>query len=275
MTWLLPLFHHCTSFCPPFPLSLHQMVIFSALVTFRIFSPLQLLARVLASVFLALYRSERSSNVHQFQLQVWLLYPQLEWKLRGAGKHERAGESWGDKREVLENLALCPYIYFVLTKLVFEHSFFPSSGWRGAELLKRQPFQHEAINQTKYPGERERRKEWRETERENMGRKTRKHPRGIWWADGLGKRERRHNNSGFINWWWRWEKKSNTWMSAIYFDYRQKGWSTGVNSTSKSVTGFSLNVDKNDLNLKPWVTETNVLMNGCMEVRKPVGAVRP
>lgn len=104
------------------------MVIFSALVTFRIFSPLQLLARVLASVFLALYRSERSSNVHQFQLQVWLLYPQLEWKLRGAGKHERAGESWGDKREVLENLALCPYIYFVLTKLVFEHSFFPSSG---------------------------------------------------------------------------------------------------------------------------------------------------
>lgn len=40
----------------------------------------------------------------------------------------------------------------------FSRSLLFSGGWGGAELLKRQPLQQEAINQTKYPRERGRRR---------------------------------------------------------------------------------------------------------------------
>ena len=83
-------------------------------------------------------------------------------------------KEWESAREIKgthkKKLAVCLHVDFVLTKVLLPaHSLSPSSfGWGGAELLKRQPFQQEAINQTKYPGESEREERQRGEERENM-----------------------------------------------------------------------------------------------------------
>lgn len=42
---------------------------------------------------------------------------------RGTIRHERAGERWRDKRKAPENLAVCPHVYFVLTKVFLSLTF--------------------------------------------------------------------------------------------------------------------------------------------------------